>query len=294
MDIGDVVAVFEAAFLAGGATAAYCPSHETRRCATHPRILTQATLSLLDRDPFAAATRAALRATGRSSEVAINATVQVGCGILYHGAAGPQEDVVGVEGCAHGICQPGDRIGRASRFQPAADHKRHCWLHGSLWWLRHWAGAFLADKVIREIPFPDLSATDGLPVSSDRLSLHWRGHAVISILFPSRARCVTHCRLFAWLQKDMRWCVARFNVCDADFDHIAALHGARPLPSKITTHGWDACRSIPTRALWDTHGYAPSADDISACGHRRPLSHPRAHGASGPVPRRVCAAGLPR
>mmetsp|Transcript_11623 Transcript_11623/g.38430 ORF Transcript_11623/g.38430 Transcript_11623/m.38430 type:complete len:170 (-) Transcript_11623:167-676(-) len=24
----------------------------------------------------------------------------------------------------------------------------------------------------------------------------------------------------------MRWCVARFNVCDADFDHIAALHGA--------------------------------------------------------------------
>ena len=96
MDIGDVVAVFEAAFLAGGATAAYCPSHETRRCATHPRILTQATLSLLDRDPFAAATRTALRATGRSSEVAINATVQVGCGILYHGAAGPQEDVVGV------------------------------------------------------------------------------------------------------------------------------------------------------------------------------------------------------
>lgn len=183
MHIGDVVAVFEAAFLAGGATAAYCPSHETRRCATHPLILTQATLSLLDRDPFAAATRAALRATGRSSEVAINATVQVGCGILYHGATGPQEDVVGVEGCAHGICQPGDRIGRASRFQPAADHKRHCWLHGSLWWLRHWAGAFLADKVIREIPFPDLSATDGLPVSSDRLSLHWRGHAVISILF---------------------------------------------------------------------------------------------------------------
>lgn len=155
----------------------------------------------MDRAPFALATKAALNATGRASEIGINAHVQVGCGISYSSAEKPAVDIVGVEGCEHGLCGPDDsRTSSARRFHPWSDLKRHCWVHGSLWWLRHWAGAFLADKMLRAVPFPDLSASDGAPVSRDRL--------------------------FAWLQKDMRWCIARLPECDADFDHISALHGA--------------------------------------------------------------------
>ena len=79
--------------------------------------------------------------------------------------------------------------------------------------------------------------------------------STISILFPSRARCVTRCRLFAWLQKDMRWCVARFNVCDADFDHIAALHGARPRTHGCAPKARKTSLPVGTGALFHTLGH---------------------------------------
>ena len=163
-DISDVCAIFEEAFAAGGGAA---------------------TLALVDRYAFADQTRAALIASGRAAEIEIDEHVMAGLGVSYHEAGEPQRDIFGVN------MSVGKRL-----YGTWHDMKRYNWIQGSLWWLRHWLGAFLGDKVLQRAVFSDVGAA------------------------------MSEVQLFAWLQRDMQGCQARLRNCRHDFSRVAALHGA--------------------------------------------------------------------
>lgn len=165
VDIRNVCAVFESAYQAGGAMNA---------------------LALLERQPFLEATQRALRTSGRDAHVASVSSIDTGCGIEYSKTdSGGAEDLLG---------QPLRDGGKLWGPADIENKQKKCWTHGSLWWLRHWVGAWLAEKRAEE-EAAETTRTDG---GSTRVS-----------------------ELITWLQTQ-----ATEGQLHGDFLWIASLHGA--------------------------------------------------------------------
>ena len=156
VDVSEACAIFEAAFAGGGA---------------------EATLALVERDLFYHATRIALDSTGRSGEIDIAISEDGGCGIAYTRAgSGGIQDIFGATWAGNIFSAEGRMDWLLST----------CWVHGSLWWLRHYTGAFLAEKIRLQITIPDVGSNSE--------------------------------RLISWLRERVRG--------GGDFSNIASLHGA--------------------------------------------------------------------
>lgn len=128
VDVSDVCAVFEACFTLGGATAM---------------------LQLVNRDAFFAATQQALASSERATEIEARAHPEPGFGITYY-SVGTDNDVFGkslAEMCS--VVQDCEK----QRLTAMATQS---WVHGGLWWLRHYVGAFLADKALSGVRIPEI------------------------------------------------------------------------------------------------------------------------------------------
>lgn len=144
VDMSDVCAIFKACFALGGATAM---------------------LQLVNRDAFFAATQQALASSERATEIEARAHSDPGFGITYH-SFGTDNDVLGgllAELCS--VLQDCDK----KRLTTMATQS---WLHGGLWWLRHYAGAFLADKALSGVRIPELPVL-GLADDGPRALIRW-------------------------------------------------------------------------------------------------------------------------
>ena len=127
VDIHDVCSVFETAHAAGGASM---------------------TVKLVELMPFLGAARKALDSSGLGAAVEIAKSKDDGCGLEYSqaGSSG-QRDLIG-----RPMRDAGQMWGAADR----ENKQKKCWMMGSLWWLRHWVGAFLVEKAVQA---PGASAT---------------------------------------------------------------------------------------------------------------------------------------
>ena len=159
VDIGNVCAIFEAAFSLGGA---------------------RATLQLVNRDEFLTATKLAL--SEHASGIFVAAAEQ-GFGITYNKGKG---DVFGKP-----ISETRPVL-KDSRLTVGATRS---WLNGALWWLRHYTGAFLADKILSGGRIPELAE--------------------------KRDTAEASAELIRWLQAK-----STYRRMKSDFALIASLHGA--------------------------------------------------------------------
>ena len=99
------------------------------------------TLALVERGAFLEATRQALNASGRT-DVEVASSADQGCGLEYSRSA-----TEGRESLVSQTLPDGGRLwGPADR----ENKMKKCWIHGSLWWIRHWVGAFLAEKAMQQ------------------------------------------------------------------------------------------------------------------------------------------------
>ena len=144
VDVSDVCAIFKACFALGGATAM---------------------LQLVNRDAFLAATRQALASSERATEIEARAHPEAGFGITYH-SFGTDNDVLGkllAEMCS--VLHDCEK----KRLTTMATQS---WVHGGLWWLRHYVGAFLADMALSGVRIPELPVL-GPADDGPRLLIRW-------------------------------------------------------------------------------------------------------------------------
>ena len=121
VDISDVCSVFETAHAAGGASL---------------------TVKLVEQIHFLGAAQEALSSSGLNAAVEIAKSKDDGCGLEYSqaGSSG-KRDLLG-----RPMRDGGEMWGAADR----ENKQKKCWMMGSLWWLRHWVGAFLVEKAVQE------------------------------------------------------------------------------------------------------------------------------------------------
>tara|TARA_B110001452_G_scaffold251253_1_gene240166 strand:+ start:713 stop:2467 length:1755 start_codon:yes stop_codon:yes gene_type:complete len=168
VSIDGVCEVFDAALALGGATAV---------------------LQLVNRDAFYHATVSAIAESERASELEVRVAPEGGWGLTYHRAgSGGTRDVNGQT-----IAEVAAKVwlgdGAQLRLVTMATLS---WLHGGVWWLRHYAGVFLAQRVLEGFRIPELPASDDAATE-----------------------------LILWLQKP-----ATYQLLWSDFALIASLHGA--------------------------------------------------------------------
>jgi hypothetical protein len=129
IDLADVCKVFESAYRIGGA---------------------EDVLRLLERSQFIAAIQHELVSSANRAHVEVASSADDGCGVEYSMAGSEgQTDVLG-----RSLPEGGHLWTRAD----TENKQKKCWLHGSQWWLRHWAGSFIAERVVQHNGAPAADA----------------------------------------------------------------------------------------------------------------------------------------